>query len=794
VADEKLTRTDKDWEPPEEEAQAVKLWQQRIERAENEPKRKAWCEKLDKYRGYVYGEEHKDASGTELTRTNLVFATLAAMMPHLYAKNPDISVAASPACSKDRLPVVKKFGTTAEAVLGQMFVREGKLKKRAKANIRATETTSYGVLKMVYQSDLQGDPIVLRRIQDAQDNIARIEALARDMKNTVDVQELATKREEHQQQLKGLLSGNEVRMYKGFAIDRVRSENFLILDDSIAEFDEYVDACALGHVVWMTVDQYKTRFGYEPHGATTYNRPNSKEQQVATDPQVSPGDMFVCVIEIWDKDAQVLRTVAKGMKRWCREPFAPKNTPQRWYPFFVLGFNLVEGRWRPISDVELLMNLQDEYNTTRTNFADVRKDAVPVRVFRKAGGLTEDDIKTLSQSRRNRDWIGVEGSPTVPISDDIMQLEGPKIDPNAYDVSLIRNDMDLVVGLSDASRANLIKPKTATEADIMQQALGLRVGERRDTNEDMLSEMAEAALEIALRDLSKAEVQQIAGTDAEWPEGATVEEIFALVEVSVRAGSSGKPNADKEREQWTQLLPVIKETMTAVADLRAQGQFELADAAVELLRETLRRFQERLDVDSLIPPVERGEDGKPVQAAQMQAQIQLQNQQLAAQVQELQQQLEVMQDELAKAKSQEQAKIEKQRFDAEQADKDRASREKMHQADVEARTKTHEGDRVASENVERIRAGVRPLSPEGKEPQLEEAAALNQVAAALVQVAQASAAAQQQSAEQQAQVIAALASATEAIARASMVTRKIDLDIGPDGLPRGGISSPVATH
>jgi hypothetical protein len=134
------------------------------------------------------------------------------------------------------------------------------------------------------------------------------------------------------------------------------------------------------------------------------------------------------VVEIWDKENGVVRTTAKGMNRWLREPYAPPNTPQRWYPFYVLGFNLLEGQWRPLSDIELLMGLQDEYDRTRQNYADVREKAAPVLVFRKAGGLTEDDIKALTD-RKNKDTIGVEGNPAVPLTQDIIWFAGATIDP-----------------------------------------------------------------------------------------------------------------------------------------------------------------------------------------------------------------------------------------------------------------------------------------------------------------------------------------------------------------------------
>jgi hypothetical protein len=58
-----------------------------------------------------------------------------------------------------------------------------------------------------------------------------------------------------------------------------------------------------------------------------------------------------------------------------------------------------------------------------------------------------------------------------------------------------------------------------------------------------------------------------------------------------------------------------------VAELRMQGNYDMAEALLELLRETLRRFDEHLDLDAIIPPTEKDEDGKPV--AQQQAAMEL---------------------------------------------------------------------------------------------------------------------------------------------------------------------------
>jgi hypothetical protein len=662
-------RRQPNFEPSEDEKTAVRVWLQRVQRAEDEPKFKEWRENLETLRGYLAGTYHKDKTNEKLTRTNMIFATIAAMMPELYAKNPTIAVTPTDAVSEAELGKVKKFCATADKVIRKMLVEEGKLKKRAKANIRAACATSFGVLKVTYQKEYRGDPVMVRRIEDTQDNLARVEALIQQLKKTDDPNELATKRDQLRANLQALASGNEVEIYKGFVIDRMKSEDFLVLDDNVDEFDEYIEARALGHKIWMTVGQARQLFQMELHGATRFGRPRTDPNQKTDD--TPSEEQFVCVIEIWDKENGVVRTTAKGMNRWLREPYPPKHTPQRWYSFYVLGFNLIEGRWRPISDVELLKGLQDEYATTRTNYADVREKAAPKRIIRKGGNLSEQDVLNIMQSG-NKDWVAVEGNPNVPINQDVMQLDGLKVDPAAYDLTAIRNDMDLVSGRSDASRANLIKPKTATEAEIMQEAMQSRVGERRDTHEDLLSEMGEAALEIALRDLTKAEVQQLAGEDAEWPESPeTVETIFRMVSVKVRAGSSGRPNMQREREQWTQLMPVIKDTMQQVAELRAMGNYDQAEALIELLRETIRRFDENLDLDAIIPPTEKDETGRPIAHQQAAMEVVALKQQLA----EAQEQLRLTQEEIQKLKGMETVKLREAELRAEEESRANAAKE-----------------------------------------------------------------------------------------------------------------------
>lgn len=648
--------------PEQQEKDAVKKLLSRIERAKTLSKyfHETTLPKLRKYQWGTY----KPTSDEVTARTNLIYATSATMLPHIYAKNPEISVAPTEAVDDGEYDKIKKFGKTSQVALNHVLIDEAKMKRRIKSAVRSTMATSVGWLKLTFQHSLMGDPLMVRRANDLQDNIRRAESLIAQANKETDTTTLNQQKEELTEQLETIMQGDEIKLFKGFVIDRINSEDVLLLDESIKEFDEYVNSKAIAHRVWMDDDDYRDAFGKKPgKSATAYGYPASQEVQGDDGRPIEMGAaadlkrVFRAVWEVWNKTTNTICVVCEGCEDYCKEPYRLEHAPERWYSFYCLGFNVVEGRWRPLSDTELLMHLQEEYNTTRFLFAEARKEAIPLRIYRKGGELTPKDIEKLTK-RKARDWIGIEGNPAIPLDKDLMQLEGVVIDPAAYDVTIIRNDMDMMVGLSDASRANLIQAKTATEAEIMRQALMTRVAERQDHVEDVISEMALSTLQTMLQGFTKSEMEQIVGAGAQWPESANLDQIFRQVRVSVKAGTSGKPNVLKERETWATIMPIINETMTQVAEMRMAGQDDLAEAKIELLKETLQRYDERIDVDRFVPRGDRAKQGtEQAKRAQQLQQLQVQLQQVGEEYKKCQQDLQQCQMDLKIAKSQEQAKL-----------------------------------------------------------------------------------------------------------------------------------------
>lgn len=656
---------------PLKEADQIRPWQERIDRAIN-AEDVYFKDGIRKQRGYVNGSEHNDGEAG-LVRTNLIYSTIATILPHVYAKDPDIEVTVTEAVDPNEYDKWKKFAKGLEVVLDRLVVRRAALKKRMKSNVRSTMTTSVGWLKMVLQQDPRVDPILQSRITDTQTQLEQIKALIAQVDRAAETSsaDLEAKRMELDNSISVLNKRLELDRVKTIVIDRILTEDMLILDDTIQDFDYYPDAEALAHGAWMTADKYETMYGYvPPEGAQKFVRPSGATDASSQNNPKSVGAGknidFYRVWEVWHKKSMTVYTFAQGAKAWARMPFHVEAVGVRWYPFFCLGFNLLDGQWRPMSDVDLLKELQDEYNTTRTNFAEARKSAIPVIVVRKGGELTEKDIENI-RNRKINQIIAVEGVPGKPISDELAFVPIPDLDPKVYETGQIRADIELMSGTADAARGNVTEPKTATEAQIMQQGLMTRTGERQDAIEDVLTDMSQYAAEISLLCMTKDDVRRIAGqaTADLWPEHIVLEDIFDMLQIRVRGGSTGKPNKMKEREQWMQMLPEIQNTLKLVFDLQAAGNLSLAKSSIELLQETLERFDEYIDLDRFIPPELRDGDQMDATAKMMQELQQCKEQltQMGQQNQELTQELQQTQQQAQQAQQGLEAKIQQGKQD-----------------------------------------------------------------------------------------------------------------------------------
>ena len=253
-----------------------------------------------------------------------------------------------------------------------------------------------------------------------------------------------------------------------------------------------------------------------------------------------------------------------------------RSKGEQFYPFFPLQFERIDGVMVPKSVAEGMIELQDEYNTSHTQFAEHRRESLPTRVYNKNSGMTDAELSTI-QNRRANDLIGLSADPSSPLSNQISVLNDPPINPAVYDTSHIMHGFEIVSGAQDAAAGSAMVAKTATEAEIMAHGASTRASERLDTVEDWLTDMAVYAAQLLLQVLTPEQVQQIAGPDAVWPQ-MTREDAFRQVKITIRAGSTAKPNKLRERDRWAMFAPQLTQGIIQIAQFRQQGMHDIAEA------------------------------------------------------------------------------------------------------------------------------------------------------------------------------------------------------------------------
>lgn len=588
----------------------AKKWNQRISSA-----RQHW-EKFHKRvrynRNLVAGFNwEKDPKTEEFyePRANLIHGTITAMLPNIYSRNPEIS-----AVPNYRAENLRLFCKTIETVTNRCL-DQARLKARAKATVRSALTSSFGVVKVMYQRDIHEDPIIMARINDTQDNILKIEQLIATIEDPQQRADQEANKEELTQLMNSLKAQVEVVAAEGIVIDRVLTDNMLI-DPSVCEFWDYPDADWMAQIVPMKRSAAEGLYGIKLDKAKSYEdttdqQMRKKDNRIAMGAAQLDEDKQIAILEIWDKTTQRVYTMAEGCSYWLREPYSPKKVGQRWYPFFFLPYQVVDGQFVGPSIVDLTQKLQTEHNLARDRFNAHRELCLPGWIA--SGDVSEKSIKRYTDSKLGEiTIIDTEGK---PLNQMIQERGHPAIDPAVYDTGAVRYDWEQVTGLQDAARSTVVKPKTATEANILQQSLSGRVSEFRDQVEDWLQEIAQYTAQVLLQEMTAPQVERIMGpaekepaiingiaTEIErprfdWPQ-LSRDDVFDMIEMTIRAGTTGAPDKLEQQESWGKILPIIQGLVQQIVQLRAAGAD--AEPFINLLKETINRFDERLDVEQFI--------------------------------------------------------------------------------------------------------------------------------------------------------------------------------------------------
>lgn len=512
---------------------------------------------------------------------------------------------------------VRAMAETLEIITSRMW-RDAGLKRRGRAWVRSALSVGIGVIKASWQERTAPSAETTTAINDLQRDIARIRAMEEALSEDTDNEALIA---QYERELARLQQQPEPVVARGYVIDVVQPENWQVAPGG--SISDYVDAPWIAERIPMRLEDATADFALtaeQAKKATKYKARKpvmGRDVTPAVDDAISAADAdsyvttttpnasvdgesddFVMVWEVWDRDGGCVLTGIEGCPFWVKQPWVPAAT-ERFYPYFGFLISEVDGQRHPQSLIARTAKLLDEYNRIGTAERDHRKRMMPQMMF-DSEQVSSETAKKLTGGAVG-EWVPVQTTGQKTMGEIAIPKPYNPIDPGLYDRNRITSEIERLWGVQEALSGAVNVAKTATEAEIQQTGFQARSGGRRDAMEAALGELAHYTAEVARAHVTLEDAQAIAGPDAFWPKYGGPDDLRSLLSVDIRAGSSGKPNTSAEKEAWAATLPMLQQGVMQIAQLRNSPPSEVADALAELMRITVERSGDRIDITQLLP-------------------------------------------------------------------------------------------------------------------------------------------------------------------------------------------------
>lgn len=588
-------------------------------------KQYATARKFDDNARKQYAIDRQYASGKILklwaSSANLIGSFIDILTSFLYARDPDVSTLGAKnvgGTSADNAD----FAETLGIVISRLW-KKARLKKAARKMLRSSLSVGPGWLKVIMTHQTRVDPMVKSQLNDLEDNLNRVAAKQMVIaEGDLEADELVVEKKNLEQLRASLQAKLEVAYRWGLAIDFVNAEDMQVSLD-VGDLTDHLDGDWNANEIYVLTSELRTKFkrltADDVKAADVYYQRKQKadvDETIEVDmgftadakdsgrytkhqPTDGTDPSFARVVELWDNRDNHIKTFVVGIKRWAIEPYTPPYATTRFYPYFNLSLFEVDGDRHPQSLSGRLLKLQDEYSSKRSNARLAAERSVPGVIFDNTG-VAKDDMKKIEGSV-SQEYVGINPMKGDDLRKLFTEKPIPKVDPLIFNTQPVLSDMERIAGVQEALSQSVQTAKTATEAKIQQTGFTSRTSADRDTLEDLLEDLSVYTAELAIQALPIEFVIRIAGEKAFWPEGMDVEDLLTLAEVEIQAGSTGKPDEESLRQSWQVLLPLAQNALLSIQEAQATGNIPMAVAITNLIKETMRRLDERIDVEKFIP-------------------------------------------------------------------------------------------------------------------------------------------------------------------------------------------------
>lgn len=500
---------------------------------------------------------------------------------------------------KAQLTVLNKISRTLEILYEyEISEQQQPFKSMMKMTVRRAATSGVGWVRVGFQRLMKSDPNIDSRIIDVQQQLDLVERVSADLADGEVDADSATA-EQLKLTLADLKNERDVVAREGLLFTWPKS-TAIIPDPACIQLRDFLGCDWVAEEFILTVNEIqeiykvdvsKSHTAYDRLDAgTDYERARAQWARSNSSDGgddvggVDSGDTDNCVVwEMFNKKDGLVYTICDGYPDFLEEPASPAVYTDRFWPWFLVAFNEVDGRVWPLSDVSLIRPMQRELNRARQGLREHRIANRPKTVYAE-GTLSEDDLDAFKNHPVNA-LIAVNGlQPGVDINTVVQAMKGAPIDPNLYEVNPIFQDLQRAVGVQEADLGGT-SGDTATETSIAASAKASATGSSVDDIDETLTAIARVSGQILLLNVSEDIVKGIVGPGAIWPT-LTRSEVARDLYLEIQAGSSGKPNQAMELQNFQTLAPILMQ----IPGIKPSF----------LAKEAVKRLDDKIDVDEAV--------------------------------------------------------------------------------------------------------------------------------------------------------------------------------------------------
>jgi hypothetical protein len=436
-----------------------------------------------------------------------------------------------------------------------------------KMSIRRAIVAGVGYVKLGFQRAMEMRPEIEHRIADMSERLANIERLAADLSDEEFTSDDADA-EELKLAIKSLTQEGQLVVREGLTFDYPDS-TAIIPDPRCRTLRGFLGADWVAQEYLMTPDEIEEVYmidvgsgfiSYDEDGNSTGGQHyyaggggNNADEPGESD----DCNELACVWEIYNRKDGNVYVVCDGYSDFLQEPSPPETPTTRFWPWFSITLNegYDEKTLYPQADIDLVRDMQLELNRARQGLREHRRANRPKTAV-AAGLLEEPDLEKLRTHPANALLELNALSPGQKIDDVLQVIKMPPIDPAVYDTAPVFEDVLRVLG-SDQADNGTTSGATATEVSVAQFSQSTDTTSTIDDINDVMDEMALAASQILVLNVSLETVQKVVGPGAVWPQ-LDPQSVADNVWLEVDVGANGPPNRQEDVQVFTQLAPLLQ--------------------------------------------------------------------------------------------------------------------------------------------------------------------------------------------------------------------------------------------